>query len=306
MIHENISSLIGKTPLVRLARFSAACPAGATILGKLEYLNPAGSAKDRVAVAMLDAAEAAGLLCPGGTIVEPTSGNTGVGLASAAAARGYQVILTMPDTMSMERRNLLKAFGATLILTDGAKGMSGAIAKATEIAAETGAFLPGQFSNPANPEAHRLTTGPEIWADTNGEVDIFVAGIGTGGTITGVGSFLKAQNPNVQIVAVEPDDSPVLSGGQPGAHKLQGIGAGFVPEILDTTIYNEVLRITTEQAYAAARMFARTEGALVGISSGAALAAAVTLANRPENMGKTIVALLPDGGERYLSTGLYE
>jgi len=307
MLHNDISSLIGGTPLVRLSRFGAVQNAGATILGKLEYLNPAGSVKDRVALAMLDAAEAAGLLLPHSTIVEPTSGNTGVGLASVAAARGYKVILTMPETMSAERRNLLKAYGATLVLTDGAKGMSGAIAKAQEIAAETpGAFLPEQFTNPANPDAHYHATGPEIWADTDGNVDAFVAGIGTGGTITGIGAYLKAQNPAIHIAAVEPDDSPVLSGGTAGPHALQGIGAGFVPDILDTAVYDEVLRITNAQAYAAARTFARTEGALVGISSGAALAAAVMLSQREAFAGKTIVVLLPDNGERYLSTGLYD
>ena len=307
MLHDNISSLIGSTPLVRLNRFGAAQNAGAEILGKLEYLNPAGSVKDRVALSMLNAAEASGQLTPGGTIVEPTSGNTGVGLASLAAARGYKIILTMPETMSVERRSLLKAYGATLVLTDGKRGMTGAIEKAQAIAAETpNSFLPSQFTNPANPEAHRQTTGPEIWADTGGRIDAFVAGVGTGGTITGIGAYLKAQNPDIQIIAVEPSDSPVLSGGTPGAHGLQGIGAGFVPDILDTTLYDEVITITKEQAFEASRTFARTEGALVGISSGAALAAAVMLSQRAAFQGKTIVVLLPDNGERYLSTGLYD
>ena len=305
MIHENLSALIGGTPLVRLHRFGAAY--GVTgIVAKLEYLNPTGSAKDRAARAMLDAAEGQGLLVPESVIIEPTSGNTGVGLASAAAARGYRVVLTMPETMSAERKLLLAAYGAELVLTKGTEGMAGAIAKANELAAQTPhAFIPGQFTNPANPAAHFASTGPEIWADTGGAVDIFVAGVGTGGTITGAGAYLKSRNPAVRVIAVEPDDSPVLSGGQAGPHKLQGIGAGFVPEVLDTAVIDEIVRVTAAQATDACRILARTEGALVGISSGAALSAAVALASRAENGGKTIVAFLPDGGERYLSTGLF-
>ena len=303
MIHEKAEHLIGRTPLVRLARFAA----GAAILGKLEFMNPAGSVKDRVAKAMLDAAEAQGLLPPSGTIIEPTSGNTGVGLAAVAAARGYKVILTMPETMSVERRRLLQAYGAEVVLTAGAYGMRGAIEKALALAASTpNAFIPGQFENPANPAAHYATTGPEIWADTDGRIDIFVAGIGTGGTISGTGRFLKEKNPNIRIVGVEPADSPLLTGGGAGAHKLQGIGANFVPQNLDLDVCNEILTVTTDEAFNACRKLAKTEGLLVGISSGAALAAAIRLAERTENAGNRIVVLLPDGGERYLSTGLYE
>jgi len=305
MIHENLSTLIGHTPLVRLSRFGAAYGVEG-LMAKLEYLNPAGSAKDRIAKAMLDAAEAQGLLTPDSVIIEPTSGNTGVGLASVAAARGYRVIIVMPETMSAERRMLLAAYGAELVLTEGAKGITGAIAKANELAAQIPhAFIPGQFTNPANPAAHFATTGPEIWADTDGAIDIFVSGVGTGGTISGTGAYLKSRNPAARIVAVEPDDSPVLSGGQPGPHKLAGIGAGFVPDMLNRAVIDEIVRVTTSQATDACRTLARTEGALVGISSGAALSAAVTIASRAENTGKTIVAFLPDGGERYLSTGLF-
>ncbi len=301
-----ISELIGSTPLVRLSNYSSKRALAATILAKIEFFNPAGSVKDRIAKAMIEDAESKGLLKAGSVIIEPTSGNTGIGLAAVAAARGYRIILTMPDTMSVERRNLLKAYGAELVLTDGVKGMKGAIAKADELAAETpGSFIPGQFINPANPAIHRTTTGPEIWNDTDGKVDIFVAGVGTGGTITGVGEYLKSQNPAVKIVAVEPSGSPVLSGGTPGAHKLQGIGAGFVPDTLNTGIYDEIITVENEEAFAAGRALAREDGILVGISSGAAIVAATKLATRPENKGKIIVALLPDTGERYLSTPMF-
>ncbi len=304
-IKRSFSELIGNTPLYAAERFAQKANAGAEILAKLEYFNPAGSVKDRVAGAMIDEAEASGALKPGATIIEPTSGNTGIGLAAVAAARGYRIILTMPETMSVERRNMLKAYGAELVLTDGTKGMSGAIAKADELAKEIeNSFIPGQFVNPANPAAHRASTGPEIWTQTDGKVDIFVAGVGTGGTITGVGAYLKAQNPDVKIVAVEPDESPVLSTGKGGPHKIQGIGAGFVPEVLDTKVYDEILRVKGDDAFATARSFTHSEGLLVGISSGAALWAAVELSKRPENAHKTIVALLPDSGDRYLSTPL--
>lgn len=305
-IYTSITQLIGGTPLVELKNYEAEKKLEATILAKLEYFNPAGSVKDRIAKAMLDDAEARGLLKPGATIIEPTSGNTGIGLASVAAARGYKIILTMPETMSVERRNLLKAYGAELVLTDGAKGMKGAIEKANELAAATpGSFIPGQFTNPANPAVHRATTGPEIWADTDGKVDIFVAGVGTGGTLTGVGEYLKAQNPNVKIVAVEPAGSPVLSKGVAGPHKIQGIGAGFVPDTLNTNIYDEIIPVENDDAFKTGRAIARKEGVLIGISSGAAVYAATVLAQRPENKGKTIVALLPDTGDRYLSTPLF-
>ena len=305
-VYTSITQLIGGTPLVELKNYEAENKLEATILAKLEYFNPAGSVKDRIAKAMLDDAEAKGLLKPGATIIEPTSGNTGIGLASVAAARGYKIILTMPETMSVERRNLLKAYGAELVLTDGAKGMKGAIAKAQELAEATpGSFIPGQFTNPANPAVHRATTGPEIWADTDGKVDIFVAGVGTGGTLTGVGEYLKAQNPNVKIVAVEPAGSPVLSKGVAGPHKIQGIGAGFVPDTLNTKIYDEIIPVENEDAFTTGRAIARKEGVLIGISSGAAVYAATVLAKRPENKGKTIVALLPDTGDRYLSTPLF-
>ena len=305
-VYTSITQLIGGTPLVELKNYEAENKLEATILAKLEYFNPAGSVKDRIAKAMLDDAEAKGLLKPGATIIEPTSGNTGIGLASVAAARGYKIILTMPETMSVERRNLLKAYGAELVLTDGAKGMKGAIAKAQELAEATpGSFIPGQFTNPANPAVHRATTGPEIWADTDGKVDIFVAGVGTGGTLTGVGEYLKAQNPNVKIVAVEPAGSPVLSKGVAGPHKSQGIGAGFVPDTLNTKIYDEIIPVENEDAFTTGRAIARKEGVLIGISSGAAVYAATVLAKRPENKGKTIVALLPDTGDRYLSTPLF-
>lgn len=305
-VYTSITQLIGGTPLVELKNYEAENKLEATILAKLEYFNPAGSVKDRIAKAMLDDAEAKGLLKPGATIIEPTSGNTGIGLASVAAARGYKIILTMPETMSVERRNLLKAYGAELVLTDGAKGMKGAIAKAQELAEATpGSFIPGQFTNPANPAVHRATTGPEIWADTDGKVDIFVAGVGTGGTLTGVGEYLKAQNPNVKIVAVEPAGSPVLSKGVAGPHKIQGIGAGFVPDTLNTNIYDEIIPVENDDAFKTGRAIARKEGVLIGISSGAAVYAATVLAQRPENKGKTIVALLPDTGDRYLSTPLF-
>ncbi len=306
-IKESALELIGGTPILKLNRYAAkAGVTDATILAKLEYLNPAGSVKDRIALAMIEDAEKSGVLKPGATIIEPTSGNTGIGLAAVAAAKGYHAILTLPETMSVERRNLLKAYGAELVLTDGSKGMKGAIAKAEELKNEIdGAVILGQFVNPANPAAHEATTGPEIWEQTDGNVDIFVAGVGTGGTVTGVGAYLKSKNPNVQIVAVEPATSPVLSKGTPGAHKIQGIGAGFVPDVLDTKIYDEVITIENEDAFAEGKKFAVSEGILVGISSGAALKAATILANRPENKGKTIVALLPDSGDRYLSTPLF-
>ena len=305
-VYTSITQLIGGTPLVELSNYEAENKLEAKILAKLEYFNPAGSVKDRIAKAMLDDAEAKGVLKPGATIIEPTSGNTGIGLASVAAARGYKIILTMPETMSVERRNLLKAYGAELVLTDGAKGMKGAIAKAQELAEATpGSFIPGQFVNPANPAIHRATTGPEIWADTDGKVDIFVAGVGTGGTLTGVGEYLKSQNPNVKIVAVEPAGSPVLSKGVAGPHKIQGIGAGFVPDTLNTKIYDEIIAVENEDAFTTGRAIARKEGVLIGISSGAAVYAATVLAQRPENKGKTIVALLPDTGDRYLSTPLF-
>lgn len=306
-IFQNVTELIGRTPLVRLHRYEEALGLQASLLAKLECMNPAGSAKDRVGLSMILDAEARGLLKKGGTIIEPTSGNTGIGLASVAASRGYRVILTMPDSMSVERRALLKAYGAELILTPGALGMAGAIAKANELhAATTGSFLAGQFENPANPRAHFTSTGPEIWQDTDGQVDLFVAGIGTGGTITGVGEYLKQQNPAVQIVGVEPADSPVLSGGKPGPHGLMGIGAGFVPAALNTAIYSEIIPVTSEEAYEAGRLLAHEEGVLVGVTSGAALHAAALLAKRPENAGKQIVVLLPDSGERYLSTPMWQ
>lgn len=305
-VYEKITDLIGNTPLVELKNIEAANGLQATVLAKLEYFNPAGSVKDRIARAMIDDAEKNGLLKPGSVIIEPTSGNTGIGLAAVAASRGYKIILTMPETMSVERRNLLKAYGAELVLTEGSKGMKGAIAKAEELAAETpDSFIPSQFTNAANPAAHLATTGPEIWNDTDGKVDIFVAGVGTGGTLSGVGEYLKSKNPNVKVVAVEPAGSPVLSKGTPGPHKIQGIGAGFVPETLNTDIYDEIIAVENEDAFATGRAIARKEGILVGISSGAAVYAALQLAKRQENKGKVIVALLPDTGDRYLSTPMF-
>ena len=305
-IYEKITDLIGGTPLLELKNYETANDLQATVVAKLEYFNPAGSVKDRIAKAMLDDAEAKGLLHSDSVIIEPTSGNTGMGRSAVAAARGYRVILTMPETMSVERRNLLKAYGAELVLTDGALGMKGAIAKAKELAEATpNSFIPSQFTNSANPAVHRATTGPEIWADTDGKVDIFVAGVGTGGTISGVGEYLKSQNPNMKVVAVEPAGSPVLSKGTPGPHKIQGIGAGFIPDTLNTTVYDEIIPVENEDAFATGRALARHEGVLVGISSGAAVWAATQLAKRPENKGKLIVALLPDTGERYLSTPMF-
>ena len=306
-IYTSADQLIGHTPLLELTHIEKNNGLEAKVLAKLEYLNPAGSVKDRIAKAMLDDAEAKGLLKPDSVIIEPTSGNTGIGLASVAAARGYRIIIVMPETMSVERRQLMKAYGAELVLTEGAKGMKGAIAKADELAKELpNSFIPGQFVNPANPAAHKATTGPEIWEDTDGKVDIFVAGVGTGGTVTGVGEYLKSQNPNVKVVAVEPASSPVLSKGTAGAHKIQGIGAGFVPDVLDTKVYDEIIPVANEDAFAAGKEVGRSEGVLVGISAGAAVWAAIELAKRPENKGKTIVALLPDTGDRYLSTPLFE
>ena len=305
-IYTSVDQLIGRTPLLELVRIEKQEGLPARLLAKLEYLNPAGSVKDRVARAMIDDGEARGLLKPGGIIIEPTSGNTGIGLAAVAAARGYRVMIVMPETMSLERRQLMKAYGAELVLTEGAKGMAGAIEKAEELAQELpGSYIPGQFVNLANPAAHQVSTGPEIWEDTEGKVDIFVAGVGTGGTITGVGEYLKRQNPAVRVVAVEPASSPLLSGGVPGPHDLQGIGANFVPEVLNTQIYDEIIPVRDEDAYAAGRLVGRLEGILVGISSGAAVWAAIALAKRPENQGKTIVALLPDTGDRYLSTAMF-
>ena len=305
-IHTSADQLIGKTPLLELTHIEKEYALEAKILAKLEYFNPAGSVKDRIAKGMIDDAEAKGLLNPGSVIIEPTSGNTGIGLASVAAARGYRIIIVMPETMSVERRQLMKAYGAELVLTEGAKGMKGAIAKADELAKEIpNSFIPGQFVNPANPAVHKATTGPEIWEDTDGAVDIFVAGVGTGGTVTGVGEYLKEQNPNVKVVAVEPAAYPVLSKGIAGSHKIQGIGAGFVPDVLNTTVYDEIIPVENEDAFAVGKQIGRSEGVLVGISSGAAVWAAIELAKRPENKGKTIVALLPDTGDRYLSTPLF-
>ena len=305
-IFTSADQLIGKTPLLELVHIEKARGLEAKVLGKLEYFNPAGSVKDRIAKAMIDDAEQKGLLKPGSVIIEPTSGNTGIGLASVAAARGYRIIIVMPETMSVERRQLMKAYGAELVLTDGAKGMKGAIAKADELAKEIpNSFIPGQFVNPANPAVHKATTGPEIWEDTDGKVDIFVAGVGTGGTVTGVGEYLKSRNPHVKVVAVEPAASPVLSKGASGSHKIQGIGAGFVPDVLDTQVYDEIIPVENDDAFATGKLIGKKEGVLVGISSGAAVWAAIQLAKRPENKGKTIVALLPDTGDRYLSTPLF-
>ena len=305
-VYQSVTEIIGRTPLLAAKSFAKAYDLKANLLVKLEYFNPSGSVKDRIAIAMVEQAEKDGKIAPGATLIEPTSGNTGIGIASVAAARGYRAILTMPETMSVERRNLLKAYGAEIVLTEGAQGMKGAIARAEQLQKEIpNSFIPSQFENLANPATHERTTGPEIWADTDGKVDAFVAGVGTGGTVTGTGRYLKQQNPAVHVVAVEPTDSPVLSGGKPGPHKLQGIGAGFVPDTLDTKVYDEVIRVSNDDAFAYGREFAQREGALVGISSGAALAAAVELAKRPEYAGKTIVALLPDGGDRYLSTDLF-
>lgn len=306
-IYKNITELIGKTPLLELGNYGEKKALSGTILGKLEYFNPAGSVKDRIAKAMLKDAEEKGLLNDNSVIIEPTSGNTGIGLAAVAAAKGYRVILTMPETMSIERRKLLKAYGAELVLTEGAKGMKGAIAKAEELSKEIeNSYIPGQFENPANPKVHYATTGAEIWEDTDGKVDFLVSGIGTGGSITGAGSYLKEKNPNIKIVAVEPTDSPVLSGGNPGPHKIQGIGAGFVPDVLDTKIYDEIIKVGNDDAFEASRFVSKSEGLLVGISSGAAIHAATQIAARPENKGKNIVVILPDTGERYLSTALFE
>ena len=301
-IYQSVTELIGRTPLLAAKSFAKAHELSANIVVKLEYFNPAGSVKDRIAIAMIEQAEREGKIAPGATLIEPTSGNTGIGIASVAAARGYRAILTMPETMSVERRNLLKAYGAEIVLTEGAQGMKGAIARAEELQKEIpNSFIPSQFENPANPAVHERTTGPEIWADTDGNIDAFVAGVGTGGTVSGVGRYLKSKNSSIHVVAVEPTDSPVLSGGKPGPHKIQGIGAGFIPTTLDTTVYDEIIQVKNEDAFAYGREFARREGALVGISSGAALAAAVELAHRPDFAGKTIVVLLPDGGDRYLS-----